>query len=173
MISFNLSNKFANYSIERKKTLTDFELNLAFEIVKKNVLALGVMVSESDKAIWKNSLLTNLKNEEFYFYFLHHKNDVAGFLELIVKDGKLSLSEIQLTDKFKRTFMLVYALTFVLNSELFSGFDEVYFSIKKENTASSQTFTHLGGIAVKDLGKNILYKISRADVEKYFKNIKN
>ncbi len=171
--TMEINEKFKNYSIERKINLIDEEINSAFEIVKKNVLDLGIEVSENDKQIWINSLTKNLKNNDFYFYLLMNKNEVVGFLELIEREGKLTLSEIQLNDKAKRTFILINALRFVLESADFNEFDEVYFSIKKENTASNQTFKHLGGKVVDDLGKNLLYRITRTDVEKYFQKLKN
>ena len=159
------------YGILRKTYLNKFEIESAFDIVKNNIINLGIDVSEKDREIWISSLNNNLSNKDFYFYLLYNDGKIAGFMEMIKSNGKLTLSEIQLNDSLKRTRILPFLINYILNEKAFSEFDELYFSIKKVNNASNATFSHLGGEIVEDRGKNWLYRISREKVSKYMKKM--
>ena len=155
------------YSILRKTYLSKTEGQLAFKIIKDNMIDLGYNITNSDKKIWLGNLNKNLLNPDFYFYLVYKDGKIVSFVELVKNKDKLTLSEIQINQNNKKTRLLLYIIhSLIANKELL-GFDEVFFNINKNNDMSRKTFTHLGGEIVEEHERSCLYKISRKKIENY------
>lgn len=151
----------------RKKHLTEEEYKELFAIIKPNMERLNVSVTEKDYSVWVNNLRKLLVNPEYYFYILYLEDSICGLVSLIRNDDKLTLCEIQLNDRVKQTRMIINVLRYLYKAKEFTGDNCVYFSIKKNNSISNHTFTHLGGELIDETDNNYKYKLTREKMGEY------
>lgn len=159
-------------TFKRKSNLSQTEIDILFEIIKDNMLALDVNVTQEDYRIWSGNLTNLIKNDNVYFYIIYSNNNPCGFVELIEKDGKLTLCELQLNNKVKKTRLILTIIEFLFQDESISQKDEMYFHILKNNYASNSTFCHLGAKKISENERSNNYILSRQDVANYFENLK-
>ena len=153
----------------RKKYLKDFELQEAYNIISSNMSKLGFVIKKEDEVIWKENIVNRLKDENCFFYLVYQNGKICGFVEIVISNDKLIVSEIQLNDKVKNTRVLLKILKTLLQDNNFKSFNDVYFYINNKNLKSIKTFTHLGGILKKQKGNSSLYCLNRNNMINYFK----
>ncbi|MBQ8431144.1 MAG: hypothetical protein IJX26_04340 [Clostridia bacterium] len=157
----------------KKEFFKEDELDFLCEIIYKNMQQIGLKAFEEDKGIWKNNVNEKLKSENFYFYVVYYKNEIVGFVELLTEENYIYLREIELCDKIKRTKILLFILNFLVSQQEFFEYDDINFSVNKNNEMSNKTFSHLGGKIIKTTDKQNLYQIKKERVESYLFNIFN
>lgn len=156
------------YNFLRKLILNEKDTKLCYEIIKNNMIEIGVKVIPQDYIIWQSALNRNITNfKNFYFFLIKQGEEIVGFVEIKKCQDYLYLSEIQLAPKVKQTKVILYTLKFLFENQSFNNFDTIYFHINKSNKMSHKTFTHLGGEIVEELKINNKYKITREKVENY------
>lgn len=154
-------------TILRKNYLSEYELDMAFNIIKSNMIGLGFEVSEEDKRFWCKNIQDNLQLSNFYFYLVYLNGEIVGFIEFVNKNNSFIISEIQLSDKAKHTKIILEIIKYLLNCEELSKVNDIYFSILKNNKMSNKTFSHLGGEIIDENDKKFKYIISRDKVKSY------
>lgn len=164
----NIDNKFMqNLSIVKKSNLNDDELSNSFEIIKLNMLSLGLKVESEDKDFWCNNLKALLKKDNFCFFLVYMNGEIVGFIELMKNDDIFYISELQLSNKVKRSKTILKIIKFLFESEDLKEAKEVQFSILKNNLMSNKTFTHLGGKIILETEKKYGYSLSKTKAMKY------
>lgn len=159
------------HCIRRLTTLDTTKIDIAFNIIKNNMMDMGYNVSTNDKKLWFTSLNNNLQNKDYHFYLIYKNEIIIGFLASIIDNGRLTISEIQLDNKNKHTWVIIYIIKYILNAPEYAKVYELFFNINKNNIMSNKTFSHLGGIIVEERQKSYLYKIKRNDVQNYLKSL--
>lgn len=163
------NNFIKGYCMIRKKYLKDFELQEAYNIISSNMSKLGFVIKKEDEVIWKENIVNRLKDENCFFYLVYQNGKICGFVEIVISNDKLIVSEIQLNDKVKNTRVLLKILKTLLQDNNFKSFNDVYFYINNKNLKSIKTFTHLGGILKEQKGNSSLYCLNRNNMVNYFK----
>lgn len=160
-----------NFSISRKSFLSQDELAKMFEIIKPNMIMLGVPVTQKDYDTWSASLEKHLENHFYYFYIVSVKDITCGFVSLIDNNGKLTLCELQLNEKAKGTRVLINILYYLFNCKELQSFNNIEFSILKQNDMSNKTFSHLGGKLTHQTANKNYYTITRQNINDYFNKL--
>ena len=155
----------------RKRTLSQEEYLKLFNIVSKNVMQRGGIVSNKDFNNWKNNINQLLLNEDCYFYILYNNENIVGFVELLRKDNVMHLSEIELCDQVKGTKILFKILSYLVDSKDFEDDELIQFSINKNNDMSNKTFRHLGGKLIDEKPNHYIYTITKSQVINYLNNL--
>lgn len=153
--------------IIRKRYLNNDELEQTFNIIKHNMINLGFIVSNKDKASWCDNIKSSLANSNFYFYLVYLNSEIVAFFEVFNEKDTYIISEVQLADKVKRTKIILEIIKYLLNCNELSNVDEVYFSILKNNDISNKTFSHLGGKIVSENERKFKYVIKRDFVNSF------
>lgn len=163
----NLFNN-SNFLIIRKEQLTNLELNSCFEIIKQNIIDLGIFVSSKDENLWKQSLKTNLIKDKFYLYLIYLNKEIVGFVEVTqTSEDAIIISEVQFDEKIKQTRAILYVINFLCNLKDFNNVNIIEFSIFKNNNMSNKTFSHLGGQVVMETDKTYKYILNKEQVKNY------
>ncbi len=157
---FNIETK-----IVRKKSLNENEMSQLFDIVSSNMAQIGFKIKNDDKKIWSENLSELLKSPDFFLYVVYKNSKIAGFVELCVQNNELILSEIELSQNYKNSHILLTILQCLSQEKEFLIYDHVKFHINKNNSKSIKTFTHLGAVPIKEQPN--IYTLSREKLENY------
>jgi len=158
--------------MKRIKSLTDIQVKTLFNIIKNNMVEIGFEIKDNDFDIWSTNLIKNLDNNNYYLYLIDSDNETLGFFSLIEVDNDLTLCELQLSNKLKRTKAIINIIKFIFECENFTNKKEIFFSINKKNKMSSNTFKHLGAVLMYENENKCKYKLYREAVKTYLQKFK-
>lgn len=164
--------KLIDNTIIKKTFLNQYEIDSAFEIIKLNMIDLGFEVSQQDKEFWCQNIKDNLEKSNFYFYLVYLDGEIVGFMEIVNEKEDFIISEIQLSNKAKRSKIILSIIKYLLDSNELANINKVYFSVLKNNIMSNKTFSHLGGKIIYETDKKFKYVIEKEDVLKYISQFK-
>ena len=158
--------------IVKKMFLHEDELIKAFEIIKLNMIDLGVKVLDNDKIFWAKTIEDNLNGKDFYFYLVYLNEEIVGFIELIKNNGIFIVCEVQLSNEVKRSKTILKVIKFLFECEELKNENEIQFSILKNNIMSNKTFTHLGGKIILETENKYRYSLLKNKVINYLSKFK-
>ena len=170
-LGVEIYNKFVKgFKFHHEKFLSEYQLDLCFEIIKDNMIELGYNVTENDGKIWKNNVYTNAQNENNDFIIIYNNGKICGFV-IIEKGEKVFINEVQLSKQVKNTRLILEIIKYIFYYPSYQQFNEIYFNINNQNQMSKKTFTHLGGECVSSSEKSSQYKLTRDKVQQYLQKL--
>lgn len=164
--------KEKSYTFKKINSFNTPLIENLYEIIKNNMIKIGFEINDKSKDVWINNINKMLLNNNFYLYVIKFNNEVCGFIELIDSNSILIVSEIQLSDKVKGSYLILHILKFLVNNENFKQYNKIRFSINNNNLLSLKTFKHLGAKLCEQRQNNSTYEIERQQIENYLNNLK-
>lgn len=159
-------NKTCNFNFVTIKSISQKELVACFQIIKNNLPSEGIILQPGDEKLWKTNFLSNLKKDNFLTVLIFDGPSICGYFTLSLEE-RLYLCEIQFNERVKKTRLILKTLLYVFNMKEISNYQQIYFNIKKSNTTSNKTFSHLGGQIVSSSTGSSLYVLERNVVKAY------
>ncbi|MBR6779264.1 MAG: hypothetical protein IKM43_03885 [Clostridia bacterium] len=157
----------SNFIFIRKKYLTETELEAVFNILSNNMQSLGFDINQDNKKIWQTNFTNSLSKDNQYCYLIYKQDFLCGYIQVGLFDNLMHIHEVELSNQFKQTRLIIEIIKFLINDKHFKTYNEFYYSVNKKNPLSFKTFAHLGGIKIKETETKNFYKITRKSVEDY------
>lgn len=161
-----------NFIFTKINYFNDNLFDSLYEIIKNNMIKIGFEINENSKSLWLFNINKLLLNNNFYLYTINYNNEICGFIELIENNSILTVSEIQLSNMVKGSYLIFYILKFLLELDIFKKYNKVKFNINNNNLMSIKTFKHLGAQLCEKRQNNSTYEIERKQIENYLNNLK-
>lgn len=154
-----------------KSSISNIELNNAFEIMKTNLLNLGYTVTEEDKNIWIKNVKSQIKNGKTKWVSIYFNGVLNGFATLFLENNQITMGELQLSDNLKGTRCIIKLIEYLTNHPQFKNFNEIYFSANKKNALANNTYLHLNA---KKIGESQIanrYLLTKTEIQNYLSRI--
>ncbi len=142
-------------------------INECYQIISKNMEQLGVEIQEEDKTIFCNNMIEQIEEGKTKCYTLHYAEKIVAFAMIYINDEDFYISEIQISEDFKKTKALIFILNELSKIEEYQKFKTAKFNIRKNNDMSNKTFIHLGAKRTAEREKAFSYQIDIQSVKTY------
>ena len=121
----------SNFSLEKKSTISQQELEKVYKITSQNMAEIGLEVNDESKEVFAKSMQQNFDDKNFVFFMFYNKNEICGWASIYKKQDSLYLSDIELEPSAKGSRLLAFVLASLAKANEFELFENFTFYINQ------------------------------------------